>query len=402
MTVSTACDAMGHDKIRYLVFTYGRWRWCPTAKMRAKGFRLVNFGPVLTADDKARAVRLNDEWDLVRRALVAGVSKFYPIGSIGEGYQRAIKLRAAERKNKGIVWTKEQESRDDWPRAWKWVEPVFGDCNPRTVQPEQLLALRTKVTERVSASEAFRVVKVWRALWKKLATMHYCDRDNDPSLLFANSAPDPRAQVWRQRDVLRMVQRAWREEYFGLASVIATAWDTMLSPIDVRKLTAAQRARDGRGAVFFLDRAKTGRAAAGTLSQWATAILDAYLARLGATLHDDAPIFRNRSGAPYSKDTLGDDFRRVRALVFGPEDDRQLQDMRRSGAVEAIRGNVKPAKLSTKMANTLSQSNRLHRTYVPVDVSTVRDVDDARAGARVAERREQRPKKSLMKPAGKV
>ena len=41
-------------------------------------------------------------------------------------------------------------------------------------------------------------------------------------------------------------------------------------------------------------------------------LLEAYLESLGVDLHDDAPIFRNRSRAPYSKDTLGDDFRAVR------------------------------------------------------------------------------------------
>jgi hypothetical protein len=35
-----------------------------------------------------------------------------------------------------------------------------------------------------------------------------------------------------------------------------------------------------------------------------------------------APIFRNRSGAPYSKDTLGDDFREVRAMIFGEAERR--------------------------------------------------------------------------------
>ena len=52
--------------------------------------------------------------------------------------------------------------------------------------------------------------------------------------------------------------------------------------------------------------------------------------------------------------------------------------MRRSGAVEAMRGDAAPAKLSTKMANTISSSNRLHRTYIPVDLAAVRDVDEAR------------------------
>ena len=406
MIASSACEPMGTDKIRYLVFTYGRWRWCPTKKMRRLGFQLVNFGPELTADDKARAIRLNDDWDKVRRGAVMVPAPSYPRGSIGEAVLRVLALRAADREAKGTIWTKEQESRDDWPRAWKWIGPALGDCGPRTAQPETLMALRDKVVERVSDSEAFRVVKVWRALWKKMAIMGYCSLELDPSLTFENSAPDPREQVWRQRDALRLVQRAWREGYCGLAAAIAVAWDSMLSPVDVRKLTPAKGARDARGVVFFLGRAKTGKAAAGTLGRWATAVLDAYLVALGAELHDDAPIFRNRSGKPYTKDQLGDDFRVIRTLVFGPDDARQLQDMRRSGAVEAVRGNVKPAKLSAKMANTLSASNRLHRTYVPVDVATVRDVDTARDDAREADRKaargEQRPKKSLMAPVRKV
>ena len=69
--------------------------------------------------------------------------------------------------------------------------------------------------------------------------------------------------------------------------------------------------------------------------------------------------------------------------MFGPHDQRQIQDMRRSGAVEAMRGDAAPTKLSAKMANTIASSNRLHRTYLPVDVAVVRDVDEARTvGAR--------------------
>ena len=113
-----------------------------------------------------------------------------------------------------------------------------------------------------------------------------------------NSAPAPRQGIWPYRDVLRMVQLSWRESYYGLAAAIAVAWDTMLSPVDVRKLTAGQRTADERGSIFFLDRAKTGRAAAGTLSRWSCAVLDAYLERLGITMLDDTPIFWSRGHAP--------------------------------------------------------------------------------------------------------
>jgi hypothetical protein len=48
-------------------------------------------------------------------------------------------------------------------------------------------------------------------------------------------------------------------------------------------------------------RVKTGRAAAGTLSRRAESLLGAYLEGLGVELHDDAPLFRNRSGRAYSR-----------------------------------------------------------------------------------------------------
>jgi hypothetical protein len=52
---------------------------------------------------------------------------------------------------------------------------VLGDCDPKTVEPELLQDLRTKVAERVSETEGHRVIKVWRALWKKLQAFSYCD-----------------------------------------------------------------------------------------------------------------------------------------------------------------------------------------------------------------------------------
>lgn len=110
-----------------------------------------------------------------------------------------------------------------------------------------------------------------------------------------------------------------------------------------------------------------------------------------------AAVFRNRSGAPYSKDTLGDDFRAVRAKVFGQAEDRQLADFRRSGVAEAVSGDVTPAKLSSKMANTISTSNKLYRTYSPQKLSDVRDVDAARRRGR-AKLREQKPTESVTTP----
>jgi hypothetical protein len=60
--------------------------------------------------------------------------------------------------------------------------------------------------------------------------------------------------------------------------------------------------------------------------------------------------------------------------------------MRRSGVDEAISGGIMP-RLSSKMANTLSESNRLYQTYVLVNLEAVRDADDARTRTRDQARR---------------
>jgi hypothetical protein len=142
------------------------------------------------------------------------------------------------------------------------------------------------------------------------------------------------------------------------------------------------RARDRQGQVFMVERAKTGRAAAATITHRARRVLEACLSTLGSDIAPNAPIFSNRSSRAYSKDTLGDDFRDVRVLVFGPAETRTSADFRRSGAVEAAAGGADAAVISAKMANTLSASNALHRTYMPVEITQVRAADMARLAGR--------------------
>ena len=95
-----------------------------------------------------------------------------------------------------------------------------------------------------------------------------------------------------------------------------------MSPGDVRTLRASQLARNANGAMFFTARGKTGVPVGGALSDRALAALQAYIGRLGVDLHGEA---YNRSGGPYSSDTLGDDFRDVRRLVFGDRENRTLR-----------------------------------------------------------------------------
>jgi hypothetical protein len=406
---------MGTDSIRYLVCIWGRWRWRPTKAMRTAGFRMVHLskGVIIngknepSADDKRRAMELNEAWDRHRHGLAPAEPKpKYPPGSLGDAYLRAMALREAERRKNGIVWTREQHSRDDWPRAWKWIEPLFGDVDPKTVQPEQLIdpdlpGLLPLVMAKVSLTEGHRVIKIWRALWQRAAAFGYCKKDLDPSFQFKNPAPPPRQAVWSEGEAARIAKQAWRSGYYGLTALLAVAWDSQLSPVDARTLKANQRRRDPVGSWFETGRTKTGRKALATLSRRTVGVLDAYLAKLGAEPAGAAPIFRNRSGQPYSKDTLGDDFRAVRTMVFGQNEARQLQDFRRSGTVEALAGKVAPTDLASKMANNISESKRLQETYGPAQLVQVRDADAARRRGR-ARIREQKPDKSVTGAGPKV
>lgn len=183
----------------------------------------------------------------------------------------------------------------------------------------------------------------------------------DPSRGIRNRAPAPRHQRWTEGEAVRLVIGAWRLGYRGLACIVATAWDTQFSPKDVRTLCKRRRVTLSGRLVFDRQvdgRAKTGRAAIGTVSKRTEQVVSEYLA--GTERLPDVVLFRSRTGSPYQEATLAHDFADVREIVF-PGDSRRLMDMRRSGAVEAIAGGADAMGLSAKMANSIGSSNALHK-----------------------------------------
>ena len=373
----------------YRVKRGGRGFWEPTGKMRALGFVSVPCGPN-GPEAWAIAETWECRWQLTRRgeapspAMVTADNlspeqveelTVYPPRSLGEAFRRY-------RRTNEWTQTKAPRTREDWWRGWKRIKPIFGDTDPRTVNLEDISAWRSAIEVTVSLREAHRALKIWRALWKVSAALGYCVRDADPSLGVRNSAPQGRSETWTEGEAVRLYKRAWRDGYHGLAAVIAVAWSTQLSPGDVRTLRASQLAKDASGATFFAERGKTGKPVGGALNDRALVAMQAHLEKLGIDLHGEAYIFHNRSGSPYSSDTLGDDFRAVRSAAFGERDKRTLADFRRSGAHEAIAGEATPAALAHAMGNTLGASNALFATYCPVNLTTIRSVMEARRRGR--------------------
>jgi hypothetical protein len=383
--------AMADIKIKQYRVYRARGFWCPNAQQRAAGFKSTPCG----ADGPSAwtiAEEINERWRAVRRgdvpapALTCNDCKLTPEqaddlipyrkGSTGFGFQQYRRT---------TVWLQDKKprTREDWMRAWKHIQPVFGHKDPKTVTLNMMAAFRDAVRDRYGVREAHWVIKIWRALWTVNALNGFCDINRDPSKGFENHAADGRNEFWLQAEAVALVQRAWDLGYYGLSALMAVMWDTQMSPVDVRTLRAFQMASASCGEVFFTKRAKTDQPIGGMLREAAIVRLAGYMERLGATLTGDAFIFRNRSGAPYGKDTLGDDFRVVRIDLYGPDEKRTLADFRRSGGIEAVAGEAPATALAQTMGNTLDRCHALFRTYCPVNVVSLQTVAEARErGAR--------------------
>jgi hypothetical protein len=219
--------------------------WQPTKAMIALGARLVPCG----ADGPeawAIAAKASAEWRAGKRKDTASRGPRFREGTIAAAF---AEYRATE------AWTdKRPRTREDWLRGWKYIEPAFGDVRPSLVTMAQLSKFRSIIATKKSTREAHRVIKIWRALWNVMGALKYCN-EKDPSLGFQNHAAQARQVFWEFDEVRRLCRRAWEEGYYGLAAVIAVAWDTSMSPVDVRCL----RPKDRQGDAFILKRAKKAR-----------------------------------------------------------------------------------------------------------------------------------------------
>lgn len=361
---------MARVRIPFYRVKNGNGFWEPKAYMREAGMVAVACGPD-GPEAWAKALALTADWEKSKSAPKPAPFPKVRKGSLEEAF---LRYRATGEWDK-----KAPRTQEEWERCWKRIGPIFGDVDPKAVTLEHISLFRARVERDVSQREAHRCIKIWRALWQVAAAMHYCDKDSDPSFGVRNTEPEKRQAVWTYQEVRKLVKGALRAHYYGLAAVMAVAWDSSLSPVDARTLTPSQRVAAD---VFALARTKTGRAAFATLSRATFEILEHYLDQLGVKITPRSAIFRNRSGTAYSKDTLGDDFRDIRLLVFGEAERRTLADFRRSGASEATAGGASDKAIGHKLANDFASNNFLRETYDPTNIEAVREVDEARRRAR--------------------
>ncbi len=358
-------------KLRYVRRKGGNLFWEPTPPMRELGFAPKPLGPD-GPDAHAEAARLYGDW-LKARAKAARVTE-YPPGSFGAYYDRFRRTIAWKRKS---VRTKE-----DYARAWKHLEPRFARRLMTGISVALCEEFQEEIEAKLSPSERYRVMKVFRALMADAIARLQLDMKS-PVHSLPNPQPRGRSAIWLGSEIEQLAWGAAVSGHPGMALAIRIAWDTLFSPVDVWSLRFDAVKRDRGGRYVERARTKTDKGAFGALSETTSALLDAYLERLGLTMRPDTPIIRQRNGHAYpSKDTFGDHFREVRLAVFGPGEKRQFMDIRRSGSVEADAAGADKTAIGEILANGVGTSAFLDDTYTPPTVARARLVAEQRMTGR--------------------
>lgn len=356
------------DRIRYYRVKNANAFWAPGKQALAFSFPASQpLGPAGESAMQA-AIGWNAKWD--KRHEKPQRKAAYPVGTLGHFYERFQATTA---------WRiMEARTHEDYERAWPLIEKRFGQTLVTKISADDSERFHAELhpahnaKSTVSANEAHRTLKIWRALLNALVS--YELRVTAPIGRVPNPAPKGREGLWTHGEVLTL---AWVAVLAGkpeMATAIRLAWGGILSPVDVWTLPRSGW-RDG---LIDSERRKTGKRILTRVDAETAQVVNAYLATLTDAL-PHVPLIRRGGKAAYrSKDTFGDDFRAVRALAF-PGDARQFLDLRRSAATEARRGGATRDDLGKAMANRVDASDALAATYL-LDASD--KVNEARKKAR--------------------
>jgi hypothetical protein len=390
--MSVVADAMAkEDWPRYYREVGGNAFWAPGKFADKYGIRRsVPLGPA-GQDAKKAAIDWNAKLDRAREAARSGATSQLPMwrpGTLGSFYELHFKQTDA--------WALlAPRSREDYERAWPKIAERFADTLVTRISPSDSERFHVDIhpkhpnrrdpkgLQKLSWNEAHRTLKVWRTLLGALVDYRLIPAP-PPVGRVSNPEPPGRKKVWLHEEVMALYWACAFAGLVGLALALRIAWDTMLSPIDVRELPMRAWKRTQDGGEVATSRAKTEASVFHAVTPETAELVEAYLVwlkRSGAVLGPDTKLIRRPDLKPYLKNHFEKHFRLARTALFGPDDKRWFLDFRRSGATEARMGDASLEDLGKGMANTLAQSPELQSTYV---VGASRRLLSARQGGRGA------------------
>ena len=320
-------------------------------------------GSDITAAKKS-ALDLYNEWlKLSGKPQIMEEKPKYKRGTVAHLYARFKQTETWKRKKLATV--------KEWNYYWPYIENHLGDVSLNRVTPTVFEKFYMSIEREHGPDIRWRVVKISRALFNDAVKRQLIS--SSPCMILPNTKPKPRNQMWIAREVIKLIQTAQDNNYEPMALALRVAWETLLSPVDIRTLPRKALKSNHDGYFIETERTKTGKQAYGALSDDLGKDLTTYIEGLGFDLLPHEPILRTRRDrARYTKARFGSDFSAVRKLAFGPDEKRFFMDIRRSGNVEADLGGASADDRAEILANALHKDAYLEQTYTPPTVAKAR------------------------------
>jgi len=315
---------------------------------------------------KKSALDLYSEW-LVKRGRPAIIQrpKKYKAGTVGHWYAKLKQTKTWENKK--------PETRRKWEFYWKYIDTHLGDIRLDRVTPSDFEKFHIAIETQYGADARWRTVKIARALFN--SAIKYQIISTSPCLVLPNTKPAPRHQIWFAHEVETLIETAYRLKYEPMALSLRLAWETLMSPVDIRMLALSELKNDQDGYYIATERSKTGKAVLAALPDDLGRDIENYIAGLGFDLMPNQPIIRTRRDkSRYTKARFGSDFAAVRKAAFGASEKRFFMDIRRSGNVEADLGGASAGDRAEILANALDKNKLLDQTYTPPTVAKARKI----------------------------
>lgn len=305
----------------------------------------------------------------------------YPPGSLGAFF-------TAWKKTEDFRVDKKPRTQDEYQYAWdKRIGPAFGHVLVTKITVSDSETFHRRMRKELSPREAWSTLKIWRALLVVMAKKDIIPKP--PIGNVSNPMPPSRDQFWIEHDVQRLMRacylaerfsKSWadKRKYVAMGLAIRMAWDSALSPPDVRTFSITMLKNDREGYYIERPRTKTQKQAQPVISRGLAEALLAYAKDAPFLALPTQPLFRHTQGKVWTHGYMAQLFGKIRKAAFGKAERRQFQDIRRSANLEAEIGGASPEDRAATMANALDKNPALDATYTPPTVAAGRKVRRAR------------------------
>ena len=345
---------------------------------------------------RAKAWALYAEWleksgqpvaapSLSSGALVAGsVGQFFQIYRTKEAWRRK---EPATQKEWEYCWGQRQKDGKRYFRPFS-IGAYWADTQIDQVSPDDFERFYLECEQHGGGYYRWRMVRIARALFNAAIAYHIIEKN--PGYVLKNRAPKGRTQFWTSDEINKLIRVAFERGNDSVGLAIWIAWETAMSPVDIRTLVLSTVRFNGETHWFQAQRRKTAHRGEevgqifGVISPELYKALMAYYDALPDRVKgDDEPILRtSRSLVKFNRVRLTNQFAAVRLEAFGEDEKRQFRDIRRSANLEADLGGASVEDRAAVLANAMDKSPQLDAVYTPPTVERARKVAEQRRAGR--------------------